>query len=72
MAIGARAAFGVFFEPMAGQFGWSSAAISGTFSISMIVEGVISAFSGWLSDRIGTRVVLTFAGIITGACFILM
>ncbi|MDD5701397.1 MAG: MFS transporter [Dehalococcoidales bacterium] len=72
MAIGARAAFGVFFEPMASEFAWSSAAISGTFSISMIIEGIVSAVSGWLSDKLGTRVVLTFAGLITGAGFILM
>ena len=69
---GARGAFGVFFKPMANDFGWSAAEISGTFSFSMIIEGIVSAISGWLSDKFGTKIVLVFSGLISGAGFILM
>jgi MFS family permease len=69
---GLRGGFGVFFRPMADDFGWSAALLSSTFSLSMIVEGTISAISGRLSDKIGTRPVLAFNALISGAGFILM
>jgi MFS family permease len=69
---GSRGAFGVFFKPMVNDLGWSSAQISGTFSFSMIVEGVVSAISGWLSDKFGTKIVLVFGGLISGTGLVLM
>jgi MFS family permease len=69
---GSRSAFGVFFNPMANDFGWSAAELSGTFSFSMIIEGVVSAISGRLSDKFGARTVLTFSAIISSIGFILM
>jgi MFS family permease len=67
-----RGAFGIFFKPLANDLGWSAAEISGTFSFSMIIEGAISAVSGLLSDKFGTRIVLTISGIIAGSGFALM
>jgi MFS family permease len=69
---GSRGAFGVFFKPMADDFGWSAALLSSTFSFSMIIEGTVSAISGRLSDKIGTRPVLAFNALVSGAGFILM
>jgi MFS family permease len=69
---GSRGAFGVFFKPMANDLGWSSAEISGTFTFSMIIEGIVSAVSGWLSDKFGPKIVLVAGGLISGAGFILM
>lgn len=69
---GTRGAFGVFFKPLANDLGWSAAEISGTFTFSMIIEGGVSAISGWLSDKFGTRIVLTVSGIIAGTGFALM
>ena len=69
---GSRGAFGVFFNPMANELGWSAAQISGTFTLSMLVEGVFSAIAGRLSDKFGTRIVLICGGIISASGFILM
>ncbi len=60
----ARSAFGIFFTPMASQFGWSAAALSTAFSISIIMDGFLGIFMGRFADRIGPRVVLTIAGIL--------
>jgi MFS transporter, OFA family, oxalate/formate antiporter len=67
-----RGAFGIFFKPMVNDLGWSAAQISGTFSFSVIIEGIVSITAGWLSDKFGSRIVLTFAGIFSGAGLILM
>jgi MFS family permease len=69
---GSRGAFGVFFKPMVNDLGWSAAQISGTFSFSMIVEGIVSAVSGWLSDKFGTKIVLVIGGLIAGSGLVLM
>ena len=69
---GSRGAFGVFFKPMANELGWSSAQMSGTFSLSMMIEGIMSVVCGRLSDRFGTRIVLVFSGLISGTGFVLM
>jgi len=69
---GSRGIFGVFFIPLADDLGWSSAAMSGTFSLSLIIEGMMSLVSGKLADKFGTRIVLILSGIISGSGFILM
>jgi len=66
-----RGVFGVFFNPMAGELHWSSAQMSSFFSISMVIEGVMSYVWGRLSDRFGTRTILILCGIISGSGFIL-
>jgi MFS family permease len=68
---GARSAFGIFFEPMASQFHWSSAALSSVFSISIVMDGLTGIFVGILADRVGPRIVLTFAALLMGAGFFL-
>jgi MFS family permease len=69
---GSRGAFGIFFTPMADDLGWSSAEMSGTFSISMIIEGIMSIVSGRLSDKYGAKVVLLSSGLISGVGFSLV
>ena len=48
-----RYAFGVFFKPILSEFGWTRAATSGAFSLSMIVEGLLGVIMGGLNDRLG-------------------
>lgn len=67
-----RGAFGIFFKPMVNDLGWSAAEISGTFSFSVIIEGIVSIVSGWLSDKFGTKIVLICAGILSGSGLALM
>jgi MFS transporter, OFA family, oxalate/formate antiporter len=67
-----RGAFGIFFKPMVNDLGWSAAEISGTFSFSVIIEGVVSIVSGWLSDKFGAKIVLVCSGILSGSGLALM
>ncbi|MCR4394195.1 MAG: MFS transporter, partial [Dehalococcoidales bacterium] len=69
---GARSAFGVFFNPMAAQFGWSAAALSTAFSISIIMDGSFGIVLGQLTDKIGPRLVLTLSGIFIGVGYLLL
>ena len=45
--------FGIFFKPLAADFGLSRAATSGVYSLNMISNGVFAILTGWLTDRFG-------------------
>jgi MFS family permease len=64
--------FGVFFEPVLTEFGWTRAMTSGGFSLSWIVQGLLGVIMGRLTDRFGPRVVLTICGFIIGLGYLLM
>jgi MFS family permease len=69
---GTRYSFGVFFKPMVSDFGWSRALTSGAFSISTIVQGLLSIIMGGLNDKYGPRIVLTTCGFLVGLGYLLM
>jgi MFS family permease len=71
-AYGARISFGVFFKPLLTEFGWSSAATSAAFSLSMLMEGAFGFILGGLTDRFGPRLVLTISGVFMCAGYLLM
>lgn len=64
--------FGVFFEPMLTEFGWTRAATSAAYSISIIVSGVLGIITGKLTDRFGPRLVMTGSGFLLGSGYLLM
>jgi MFS family permease len=68
---GVYTAFGVFFKPLT-EFGWTSTMISGAFSLSMIVYGVLGIVMGNLNDRYGPRVVTALCGFLLGLGYLLM
>jgi len=72
VAFGIYDSFGIFYTPLISQFGWTSATISGSFSISILIFGVIGVLMGHLTDRFGPRIILTLSGIITGLGYLLM
>ncbi len=72
LAYGAQNTFGVFFKPMAAEFGWSRAATSGPFALYMVVSGILSIISGRLSDRFGPKLIVSLGGAILGTGYILM
>lgn len=65
-------AFGIFLKPLAEEFGWSRAVISGAFSLSMAIQGVLSVVAGALCDRYGPRLVLAVSTLITALGYGLM
>jgi sugar phosphate permease len=63
-------AFSVFLVPMQQEFGWSSAAITGAYSLAILVSGLVAPWVGrWLDDR-GPRALMT-AGSIAGTLLML-
>lgn len=64
--------FGIFFNPLVSEFGWNRAAISGAFSLSMFIYGVLGIVVGELNDRFGPRVVITVCGLLMGVGYFLL
>ena len=64
--------FGVFFDPLIREFGWSRATTSGAFSVSMILSGVLGILMGGINDRFGPRIVLTVCACFLGIGFLLL
>lgn len=55
---GVAYSFGAFFEPMAATFQAGHAATSFVFGLTVFVWFTLGAFTGWLADRFGARLVL--------------
>ena len=64
--------FGVFFDPLLQEFGWTRAMISGAYSLSSILSGVLAIAMGGLTDRLGPRLVVTFCGFCFGLGYLMM
>lgn len=69
---GASNSFGVFFDPLIKEFGWSRATISGAASLGFLVHGSASIFLGNLNDRFGPRIIMSGCGLFLGLGFFLM
>jgi len=72
MAWGLYIVFGVFFNPLLEEFGWTRAMTSGAYSLSSILHGVLGIAMGGLVDKFGPRIVVTFCGVFLGAGYLLM
>ena len=72
VSFGVNNAFGVFFNPILADFGWSRAMTSGAFSLSWVIQGVLGIVMGGLNDKFGPRLVMTVCGLLMGAGFLLM
>ncbi len=69
---GTSNSFGVFFDPLIKEFGWSRATISGAASLGFLVHGSASILLGNLNDRFGPRVIMSACGLFLGLGFFLM
>ena len=58
--------FGIFFKPLIAEFGWTRAATSGAYAISMLIGGLLSIVAGKFTDRFGPRIVVTACGFLIG------
>ena len=64
--------FGVFFNPVLNEFGWTSAAVSGAYSLAFLLLGMSSIVTGRITDRYGPKMVLIVCGFIFGLGYLLM
>ena len=71
LAWGSNRSFGVFVDPLLGEFGWTRAAISGGFTVNMLVMGVMTLVAGRLTDTLGPRIVVAGCGVLLGLAYIL-
>lgn len=62
-------AFSALLVPMQEEFGWSATAITGAYSLSMLVAGLAAPFVGRWLDRRGARGLMT-AGSILGTALV--
>jgi len=71
IAFGLYFSFPVFFVALLEEFGWSRGATAAAFSISSIVQGLLSPIIGMLVDRFGPRrVILGGTFLLGGACLL--
>jgi len=64
--------FGVFFEPMLAEFGWTRAVLSGATSLRMFLMTLFGIIGGKLTDKFGPRPVVTVCSLFLGLAFFLM
>jgi len=71
MQAGIFYSFGVFFKPVAADFGWNRAVTSGVHSALMLSHGFFAVPMGWLADRFGPVKVMVFCGFAMGLGLVL-
>jgi len=64
--------FGVFFKPIANEFGWSRTVVAGALSVRMLVMAILVTPIGYLADRYGPRAILVPCFIIIGTTNLLL
>lgn len=64
--------YGVFFNPMLAEFGWTRALVSGAYTLGSLTRGILSIITGRICDRFGLRILITTCGILLGVGFLLM
>jgi len=72
IGVGTYVSYGVFFNTLASEFGWSRAAISGASSIAFFLMGLFGIFVGRLNDKIGPRNIMAVTGFLFGLGHLLM
>jgi MFS family permease len=71
IASGLYFSFPIFFVALLEEFGWSRGATAAAFSISSVVQGVLSPVVGILVDRLGPRRVMLAGACLLGAACVL-
>jgi len=72
VGIGTFFSFGVLFNPLVAEFGWSRATVAGASSVALLLMGFLGMGVGRLNDRIGPRKLMTVTGVFFGLGYLLM
>jgi MFS family permease len=72
IGIGTYVSYGVLFNPLISEFGWSRASIAGASSMAFLLGGFLSIVVGRLNDRIGPRKLMTVTAVFFGLGYLLM
>jgi MFS family permease len=70
LTYGGSYSFGLFFNPLRAEFGWSSAQTSGVYALFMFCYCIFSIFTGRAIDRIGPRITTIVGGVCLGSGFL--
>ena len=65
-------AYGAYAVIFQSEFGWSMTIISGAFAMIKIVSGLLGPLQGWLVDKYGPRLILTFGNVLFGLGFLVL
>jgi MFS family permease len=65
-------AFSVFFKPLLSEFGWTRADTSLAYALSFLVQAGFAIVIGWLTDRLGPKIIVSVVGSSLGICYLLM
>ncbi len=72
IAYGITYSFSVFLKPLYSEFGWTRAATAGAFSAYALSHNLFAPLSGWLTDRLGPRIVAATGGLCLAGSMVLM
>lgn len=72
VGVGTFVAYGVFFNALITEFGWSRGAISGASSLALFLSGLLAVIVGRLNDMYGPEKLMAGAALFFGAGLILM
>ncbi len=71
VAWGTNRSFGVFLEAILKEFGWTRAAVSASFTLNVLITGILAIYIGRLTDRFGARIIVAGCGLFLGLAYIL-
>ena len=71
VALGAMFSLAIFLDPISRDTGWSRAGISAAMTLNFLVMGAGAFGWGALSDRYGTRIVVSIGAVLLGLALVL-
>jgi MFS family permease len=71
VALGAMFSLAVFLDPLSRDTGWSRAGVSAAMTLNFLVMGAGAFGWGAVSDRYGTRIVVTIGAVLLGLALVL-
>ena len=66
-----KRSYGLFFEPLQSEFGWSAAVIAFVFSLDRFEGGLLAPATGYMNDRLGGRRLMLMGTAVIGLALIL-